>query len=81
MPFIVELADGTLPQETFQYYLIQDLLYLQQYSRVLSMLSSRMEQTSDSNHLLQQALGVFECEANLHKGFLQKYGISPETVG
>ncbi len=80
MPFIEELAAGTLPQQTFQHYLVQDLLYLNRYSRVLAMLASRSEDTSESAEFLERAQSVFKCEAILHNGFLERYGISAETV-
>ena len=80
MPFILELAAGTLPQETFQHYLIQDLLYLNNYSRVLAMLAARSEQTSDSADFLQRAQSVFKCEAMLHNGFLERYGLCSQKV-
>ena len=34
-PFVKGLADGTLPLEKFQFFMIQDHLYLMQYAKVL----------------------------------------------
>ena len=36
LPFNTELAAGTLSRERFQGYIVQDALYLGQYSRVLA---------------------------------------------
>lgn len=36
-PFLRELASGTLPEEKFKRYLIQDSIYLKQYARVFGM--------------------------------------------
>ena len=77
---IQELAAGTLPQQTFQHYLIQDLLHLNRYSRVLAMLTARSEQTSDSAEFLDRAQSGFKCEAILHNGFLESYDSCAETV-
>ena len=33
-PFVKGLADGTLPLEKFQFFMIQDHLYLMQYEKV-----------------------------------------------
>ena len=33
LPFNTELAAGTLPRQTFQFYIVQDALYLDQYAR------------------------------------------------
>ncbi len=80
MPFIEELAAGTLPQETFKHYIVQDLLYLREYSKVLALLAAKADMASTSHELLLRALGVFQCELALHGGFLQKYGLNSETV-
>jgi hydroxymethylpyrimidine/phosphomethylpyrimidine kinase len=36
-PFVLGIADGTLPIESFTYYLKQDYLYLQHYARAASL--------------------------------------------
>ena len=36
-PFVVELGDGTLPLEKFQWYMKQDYLYLIEFSRVIAL--------------------------------------------
>jgi thiaminase (transcriptional activator TenA) len=35
-PFVVELADGSLPLEKFRFFLEQDILYLKEYAKCLS---------------------------------------------
>ncbi|MDR1670899.1 MAG: TenA family protein [Alistipes sp.] len=41
MPFIRELADGTLPREKFLFYIAQDDIYLQGYARALALIAAR----------------------------------------
>ena len=36
-PFLQEIKDGTLPEETFRYYLIQDYLYLEGFGRTVAL--------------------------------------------
>ncbi len=36
-PFLREIKDGTLPEETFRYYLIQDYLYLEGFGRTVAL--------------------------------------------
>jgi hydroxymethylpyrimidine/phosphomethylpyrimidine kinase len=36
-PFVLGIADGTLPIESFIYYLKQDYLYLQHYARAAAL--------------------------------------------
>ena len=40
-PFITGVGDGTLPVERFKYYVLQDYVYLIDYSRVLALASAR----------------------------------------
>ncbi|MBR3881429.1 MAG: TenA family protein [Mailhella sp.] len=41
-PFISGLADGTLPEDVFAYYVRQDALYLENYARVLATIAARL---------------------------------------
>ncbi|MDE6177785.1 MAG: thiaminase II, partial [Duncaniella sp.] len=41
LPFITELAAGTLDPDTFRRYIEQDNLYITQYSRVLAHIAAR----------------------------------------
>lgn len=36
LPFLRRLADGTLPEEAFRFYLAQDALYLSEFARLLA---------------------------------------------
>ena len=36
MPFIIELQNGSLPIEKFQFYMLQDAKYLEHFGRVLA---------------------------------------------
>ena len=36
-PFLKEIKDGTLPEETFRYYLLQDYLYLEGFGRTVAL--------------------------------------------
>ena len=35
-PFVVQMADGTLPKEKFRYYMVQDYLYLRDYVKIFA---------------------------------------------
>jgi thiaminase/transcriptional activator TenA len=40
-PFIQGLTDGSLNEEAFRFYVIQDALYLREFSRGLALLGAR----------------------------------------
>lgn len=66
LPFIRELADGSLSRDRFMYYLKQDALYLKEYGRVLSVIAARMR-NADSRELFMRLAGEnLEAERQLH---------------
>lgn len=77
LPFNRELAEGALSQERFQFYMVQDALYLEQYSRALSIAAAKApvpEAMQCFAHAAEEALVV---ERALHGGFFEKFGVDP----
>lgn len=66
LPFIKELADGTLPQERFLHYIAQDNLYIDDYSRVLAHIASRLDNIDDVATVLEFAGDGVAMEKSLH---------------
>lgn len=69
-PFNLELADGSLAQEKFIGYLVQDALYLQDFSKALSIIGSRLP-SQLMKPWLPLATGAIEAEQQLHQKYLQ----------
>lgn len=69
-PFVQSLADGTLPKEIFERYIAQDSLYLNTYSKVLSHIASRLNDTDMSEAFMHFALDGVAVERDLHARFL-----------
>lgn len=65
-PFLTELADGTLPQEKFRYYISQDNKYIDVYTRVLAHIASRLPDMNDVETFLQFANDGVVVERMLH---------------
>lgn len=75
-PFVRGIADGTLPTEKFKFYLIQDYLFLLDYSRVFAhgVIKAPDEATMALfSQLLNETLNT---EMDLHRGYCEKFGIS-----
>lgn len=76
-PFIVELGNGTLPEGNFIYYVIQDTLYLREYSRILKIVGERMARADYRDFFIQQSKIVSEVEmGELHLRFLSEKEIN-----
>lgn len=68
-PFLLKLADGTLPFRCFHQYISQDRLYLECYTRVLAHIASRLPEMEDVNSFLKFALDGVAVEKALHEKF------------
>jgi thiaminase (transcriptional activator TenA) len=79
-PFILGLTDGSLAEEAFRFYVIQDAHYLREYARALSLMSARSPRETDILMFARHAAGAIEVERALHAGFFRDFGISEEVV-
>lgn len=66
LPFLRELADGTLPDDIFRFYISQDRLYLDDYTRVLAHIASRLPDMADVETFLAFAVDGVAVEKSLH---------------
>jgi len=80
LPFNNELAAGTLAPERFRFYILQDALYLAQYSRVLSLAAAKAPDTRRSQVFGHSALGAIAVEQRLHEHYLREFGVEPAAV-
>lgn len=69
LPFLQELSKGTLPYENFMFYITQDNLYIDVYSRVLAHIASRLPLMSDTETFLAFAGDGVAVEKGLHASF------------
>ena len=72
LPFLNELADGTLSRERFLRYIGQDSLYLGEYSRVLAHIASRLQNIAHTDTFLKFAADGVATEKALHSGYLSQ---------
>ncbi|MFZ5790836.1 MAG: thiaminase II [Pseudomonadota bacterium] len=80
MPFNAELAAGTLGRDRFRTYIVQDALYLAQYSRALAIAAAKAPHTEAMQQLAQSALGAVAVEQALHERYLREFGVDPATI-
>ena len=75
LPFNRELAAGTLSRERFQHYMIQDALYLEQYSRALVVAAAKAPDADAMQRFAHAAEEALVVERALHGGFFETFGI------
>jgi thiaminase/transcriptional activator TenA len=74
-PFISELTDGSLSRERFAFYMKQDALYLQDFSRALAIAGARLSSVPHLQTFLEFASGVVVVERALHETYLREFGV------
>ncbi|MDE6528340.1 MAG: TenA family protein [Muribaculaceae bacterium] len=72
LPFIKELAAGTLSQERFLHYIQQDNLYIDDYSRVLAHIASRLDNIDDVATFLEFSGDGVAMEKGLHAMYVHE---------
>ena len=70
LPFIRGLVDGSLGRDQFSYYLGQDTLYLNAYSRVLARASALAPTDAEQRFWASSAFSCLEVESQLHRTWL-----------
>ncbi|HIC94019.1 MAG TPA: thiaminase II [Anaerolineae bacterium] len=79
-PFLKGLADGTLPEDRFRFYVIQDAIYLRDFAKALAATSSLAPRDEWIEFLSAHARDVLVAERALHEGFFHHWGLTPEQV-
>jgi thiaminase/transcriptional activator TenA len=69
-PFVRGLTDGTLPQDAFSFYVIQDALYLRAYAQALAAVASRATDNAGTEMFARHAAGIIDVEMSLHESLL-----------
>lgn len=75
MPFVSQLADGSLPKEKFQFYMAQDSLYLEHFGRALTLIAARAHDISKTLQYLKYAETAIIVENALHESYFKDFGL------
>lgn len=70
LDFVRGLGDGTLGREAFEWYLDQDMQYLEYYSRALALLAAAAPDEDTREHFASASASVVTAEPALHRARL-----------
>ena len=79
-PFLAGLADGTLPRDSFAYYLAQDAHYLRDYARALAIVGAKAPSHAVAGMFCRHAAETVRVELTLHASLLPELGVSAEAL-
>ncbi len=79
-PFLLGLTDGTLGEDHFRFYVLQEAFYLREYARALSLAGVRSPDEDALVMFNEHSADAITVERSLHEGFLTDLGVSREEV-
>ena len=79
-PFLDGLTDGTLTEECFRFYFLQDAVYLREYARALSIAGARSPDEDAFSMFNEHSSGATAVESSLHEAFLKDLGVARGEV-
>jgi len=74
-PFVTGLTDGTLPEEAFSFYVVQDALYLRDYAKTLAVVAAKAPGTAGTEMFARHAAEIITVERTLHDSLLADLGL------
>jgi thiaminase/transcriptional activator TenA len=79
-PFLQGMTDGTLPEEAFRFYVIQDSHYLKDFARGLALLGAKADDDDALSMFCNHAANAIAVERALHESFYSHWGLQPQQV-
>ncbi len=78
--FLTSMVHGTLPEENFIYYVVQDALYLTDFADCLRRLGDDATDPAMKERLHSLAKGAEEDEKELHRSYFSKWNIDDKDA-
>lgn len=79
-PFVVEMAQGTLPLDKFRYYMLQDYVYLRDYVKIFAACISKADDLRDIRFLCENMMATIEETDRVHLPYMKRLGITDEEI-
>ncbi|MGM9564784.1 thiaminase II [Evtepia sp.] len=79
-PFVTGIGDGSLPVEKFRHFMLQDYLYLFDYSRVFALGVVKARDPELMRTFAQNVDAILGGEMKIHRAYMKRLGITEEQV-
>ncbi len=79
-PFVVALADGSLPQSTFEFYIRQDALFLDELTKTFAYATTKTNDRDEMEQFGKLLLNTLVVERSLHQQYAARFGLTPEQM-
>ena len=79
-PFVKGIGDGSLDQKKFRHYMIQDYLYLIDYTKVFAVGVAKAKDLSVMKLFAASTHNILDGEMDIHRTYMERLGISLEEA-
>lgn len=79
-PFVKELGEGTLREDVFRFYMVQDYRYLLQYAKVFALGVVKAEGEALMRRFASMVHDTLDGEMDVHKIYMKRLGITEAEV-
>ncbi len=79
-PFVKALGNGTLPQQTFQYYILQDARYLEELAKVFAAGAAKAEDKETAIRFAQLVEETIIVERGLHESYGKQWKLTAQQM-
>ena len=79
-PFVRGIADGSLDEDKFRFYMIQDYIYLIDYAKVFALGVAKARDMETMRLFASYVHQILDGEMEIHKSYMRRLGISMEEA-
>lgn len=79
-PFLKELSEGTLSEDKFRFYMVQDYLYLLEYAKIFAFGIIKSHDEKIMRMFANMVQGTLDTEMKTHKSYMKRIGITNEEI-
>lgn len=79
-PFVTGIGDGTLPKEKFQFYMIQDYLYLYEYAKVFALGVAKSTDHTLMRTFADMVHATLNGEMTIHESYMKRLNITNAMI-
>ena len=75
-PFVRGIADGSLDEKKFRYYMVQDYIYLIDYAKVFALGVAKARDIKTMRLFANYVHQILDGEMDIHKRYMKRLGIA-----
>jgi len=79
-PFVLGLGDGTLPEEKFKFYILQDALFLFELAKLFALAATRASDLDTIAYLSKLQVDTIQVERGLHQEYAKRWRMTEAAM-